>query len=539
VAVFWREIDIGTCVGISTQFKLEGEESVLFYPVPNSFVCSPDLKFVNHFRSVSLASFFLLLPACCLLHHSAPRTKKSRHHRHQQSCRAAAAATQYYFVALLVGASIHLSRPKLETKAMGETTKSNATVGQGEIPCSNDAQFWLDLGRAVGDDDTINPCVDIPSVVIVDSLTTTTTVAPSTEQKTSSTATAAYKTFYSCSSVDANGNSGGAASPSIPEDAIEVKLTYSYELHTSSPLDDDILSSLSNDITYDIADRYGLVDCSFDSSVTKRRSLRSLKKGDVLALDSMPLDKSVADKYACEVQVTPSSTTDTICTPVRGSMTVWLPTSTSNKTQIKSELLTIIENGMVSDSYTNEDVVKVVYVGKRTSDTTKDLEMDPAKEQETLGSQYSESSNGSPLIATGISLFFVAIAVAIILVMYNRRKRRRKYFSDGPDDTTMGYPNHSSSLAAQAALADRQQQFASKDPDDIQLLPSMDRIDMRSVYSSEGSTSMDAETENYTDGTVGKYNYMYDGNEASDLAAMGMSSTLATQTFHPDVPSVE
>ena len=424
-------------------------------------------------------------------------------------------------------------------KAMGDTTKSNATAGQGEIPCSNDAQFWLDLGRAVGDDDTINPCVDVPSVVIVDSLSTT-TVAPSTEQKTSSTAATAYKTFYSCSSDDANGNGGGAASPSITEDAIEVILTYNYELHTSSPLNNDILSSLSNDITYDIADRYGLVDCSFDSSVTKRRSLRSLKKGDVLALDSMPLDKSVADKYACEVQVTSSSTTDTICTPVRGSMTVWLPTSTSNKTQIKSELLTIIEKGMVSDSYTNEDVIKVVYVGKRTSDTTKDLEMDPAKEQEeALGSQYSKPSNGSPLIATGISLFFVAIAVAIILVMYNRRKRRRKYFSDGPDDTTMGYPNHSSSLAAQAALADRQQQFASKDPDDIQLLPSMDRIDMRSVYSSEGSTSMDAETENYTDGTVGKYNYMYDGNEASDLAAMGMASTLATQTFHPDVPSVE
>ncbi len=406
---------------------------------------------------------------------------------------------------------------------MGDLVNSNSTATvaeQGEIPCSNDAQFWLDLGRAVGDDDTINPCVDVPSVVIIDSSSTTTT-APLTEESKTSTTTVEYKTFYSCSG-DAGSSEANDAS-SIDADATQIKLMYDYELYTSSPLDNGLLSSLSNDMVYDLADRYGLVDCNFDSSAAKRRSLRSLKKGDVIALDSMPLDKSLADKYECEVQVTLSSHGATTCTPIRGSMIAWLPKSTSNTVQIKSELLTEIENGMISNSYTNEDVVKVVFVGKRTTavvdnDGSKDLEVNKAKEDSVVGSRNSKSSNRSPLIAIGVSLFFVAIALAVMLVMYNRRKRQRKYFSDGPDD--MGYSNNNSSLAAKAALADRQQHFASRDPDDIQLLPSMDKIDMRSVY----STSTDAETENYMAG--------------SDLAVMGMW-TSTTQTLNNEAPSVE
>ncbi|KAL7428333.1 hypothetical protein ACHAXH_002847 [Discostella pseudostelligera] len=426
---------------------------------------------------------------------------------------------------------------------MGDTTTNNNAAEQGEIPCSNDSQFWLDLGRVVDDDDTYNPCfnVTIPEIVIVDSASTT-TAPPSTEDRSSST----YKTFYSCFSDDSTieMNTNGVTS-TLTADATKVFLTYDYDLITSKPLDDKILTSLSNDMAYDLADRYGLVDCNIEPS-TKRRSLRSLKVGDVIALDNSPLDQNLADQYECEVPDTLLSTTTTtidttiVCTPVRGFMKAWLSKSTTNKVQIKSELLTMIENGMLFDSYTNEDVLKTVYVGRRPENTGSDnLGAVNSANVEAIGSQQSEPTKRSPLIAIGMSLFFVAIALAVALVAYNRRKRRRKYFSDGPDD--MSNPKNSA-LAVQAALADRHE-HAPKDPDDIQLLPSMDKIDMRSVYS-DGTSSADAHTENYTDGTVGKYSFMYDGlyhadGRGSDLAAMGMASSLATQTFNNEAPRVD
>lgn len=162
-----------------------------------------------------------------------------------------------------------------------------------------------------------------------------------------------------------------------------------------------------------------------------------------------------------------------------------------------------------------------------------------------------------------------------------RRKRRSQYFSDGPSDGDMGN-NGSSSLAARAVLSSSPQ----RDPDDVQLLPSPDKLDMRSVYSEDMST--DCETENYTydnydnKDAVSKYGNLYGGhygnggadvlktlpsNSAGDattedfcdnsnmnnadtpksemsgtsrvstgssaLAAMGVASTLAARSFTP------
>ena len=103
------------------------------------------------------------------------------------------------------------------------------------------------------------------------------------------------QSFYSCSP-----NSSSANTP--PSNSKEVTLTYDYELHTSSPLNDDILSKLEDSITNDIANKYGLVTCS--SIQEERRHLRAssqkqqraLQAGDVLAVGSNPEDKSLSDK---------------------------------------------------------------------------------------------------------------------------------------------------------------------------------------------------------------------------------------------------
>ena len=55
-----------------------------------------------------------------------------------------------------------------------------------------------------------------------------------------------------------------------------------------------------------------------------------------------------------------------ICTPIRGRMTAWLPSSTTSVQDVETELLSFIKNGMSSDSYVTGKVVKVAYVGPRT-----------------------------------------------------------------------------------------------------------------------------------------------------------------------------
>ena len=103
------------------------------------------------------------------------------------------------------------------------------------------------------------------------------------------------QSFYSCSP-----NSSSANTP--PSNSKEVTLTFDYELHTSSPLNDDILSKLEDNFTTDIANKYGLVTCS--SIQEERRHLRAssqnqmrvLQAGDVLAVGSNPEDESLSDK---------------------------------------------------------------------------------------------------------------------------------------------------------------------------------------------------------------------------------------------------
>ena len=111
----------------------------------------------------------------------------------------------------------------------------------------------------------------------------------------------ALNSFYSCSTN------------SSPTDDIEVTLTYDYELHTTSPLNDAVLSSFQNSITYDMARQHGLIDCNDinngssnadeeDQTVTL---FRALQLTEILALGSDPVDESLAS--SCKLPFLPFS----------------------------------------------------------------------------------------------------------------------------------------------------------------------------------------------------------------------------------------
>ena len=109
----------------------------------------------------------------------------------------------------------------------------------------------------------------------------------------------ALNSFYSCSTN------------SSPTDDIEVTLTYDYELHTTSPLNDALLSSFQNSITYDMERQHGLIDCtdinngSGNADEEDQTLFRALQLAEILALGSDPVDESLAS--SCKLPFLPFS----------------------------------------------------------------------------------------------------------------------------------------------------------------------------------------------------------------------------------------
>jgi hypothetical protein len=229
-------------------------------------------------------------------------------------------------------------------------------------------------------------------------------------------------------------------------------------------------------------------------------------------------------------------------------MTAYLP-GTIGTTELldkEMELLSYIESDI--SAYTNEDISKVVYIGSRpttSTSTNSDSSVNSvggvivgnaavATSESTSSSSSSSSSSksGISLLTGGIALFIVSIALIIImLVVYKRRRCRNSRNYQFENDINGGGGGG--------------RDVPSRDPDDIQLLPNPDKLDLRSVHSRDSILS-DADTENYShvddEGEEVDYidraiDYMDDAItkggsntniRSSELAALGMTSTLVT-----------
>ena len=246
------------------------------------------------------------------------------------------------------------------------------------------------------------------------------------------------------------------------------------------------------------------------------------------------------------VATTSRTSSSTYCTPMRGRMTAYLP-GTIGTTELldkEMELLSYIESDI--SAYTNEDISKVIYIGSRptTSTSTSDSSVNSvggvivgnaavATSESTSSSSSSSSSSsksGISLLTGGIALFIVSIALIIMLVVYKRRRCRNSRNYQFENDINGGGGGRD---------------VPSRDPDDIQLLPNPDKLDLRSVHSRDSILSY-ADTENYShvddEGEEVDYidraiDYVDDAItkggsntniRSSELAALGMTSTLVT-----------
>ena len=193
-------------------------------------------------------------------------------------------------------------------------------------------------------------------------------------------------------------------SPSVADDGsisfpgTEILLEYDYDLTTVADLDGNTLSGLDHAITKNLADIYELTSC-------KRRHLRGLETGiTLLALDSKPADVNVADTSECATEVVDKTTS---CAPISGFMTAYVESNTDAE-EAKTKLLALIEDGMASGKYADDNIIKTTYIGKR-----------PAKGagEGAIGEIQAVplEKKGLPAVAIGISVFLLGFAALVLL----------------------------------------------------------------------------------------------------------------------------
>ena len=264
-------------------------------------------------------------------------------------------------------------------------------------------------------------------------------------------------------------------------------------------------------------------------------------------------------------------------------MTAYLAgdSSASAEGEAEAQLLALIQSGMQSDAFVGGSVVAAMYVGTRPEDVPQDNEQTIAGDDNSGVAPGDGDSNiadvnlsaiegaqeavvdpatpSQPLLAIGLVIVTLAAVLALALGVYVRRRKRKQRCSDGPE-------GHGASLAALSPSPP-----TPRDPDDVHLLQSPERMDLRSIHSCDGSTDVETECyayegdDNRAREAASRYGDLYGGSfgdsgadvlttlsaETDDrtprcangrvgggsaLAAMGTASTLAARSWASQPP---
>ena len=217
------------------------------------------------------------------------------------------------------------------------------------------------------------------------------------------------KSYFSCSSPTV------ADDGSISFPGTEILLEYDYDLTTVADLDESTLSGLDDAITENLAEIFGLTACM-------RRHLRGLKPGiAILALDSKPADVSVASISECATQVVDETIS---CTPISGFMTAFVEPNTDAE-GAKVKLLSLIEDGMASGKYNDDNIIETSYIGSRpvkgADEVVDDINFPLMSEIKVVPLE----KKGPPTVAIAISVFLLGFAALVLLYEFVAHKPKK------------------------------------------------------------------------------------------------------------------
>lgn len=162
-----------------------------------------------------------------------------------------------------------------------------------------------------------------------------------------------------------------------------------------------------------------------------------------------------------------------MCTSVRGYITVWSDsTSTIDAT---ADILDRVKYGMNNGSYESGNISKVVYIGV-PSESNQPAEVDRANTITTISQEMTDQGTPatSVFLPVGISICALAMAAVALFIIHRRRKAHAE--RNGPNSSNT--PLHQRELQVQSIDLE----------DDINLLPSPDKLDMRPIHDTDSDT---------------------------------------------------
>eukprot|EP00579_Thalassiosira_antarctica_P008638 CAMPEP_0201884712 /NCGR_PEP_ID=MMETSP0902-20130614/17511_1 /ASSEMBLY_ACC=CAM_ASM_000551 /TAXON_ID=420261 /ORGANISM="Thalassiosira antarctica, Strain CCMP982" /LENGTH=680 /DNA_ID=CAMNT_0048413719 /DNA_START=114 /DNA_END=2156 /DNA_ORIENTATION=- len=308
-----------------------------------------------------------------------------------------------------------------------------------------------------------------------------TTITPANDTfDTSNVDETTYPSFYSCTATseedlvqgNGDGNSNGGNYEELP-------FRFNYEIYTSTSVDDitTVLSTFERQLANGVASSLGLVDCPDSSSGSgeiddtavefakrsggaahypweggrqlmpfggMRRTLQKERSGGnkknrllesttIVGVSMDPTDELDTDLLNC----TSSATLDTPskCSPIIGAMTVWMTNAqqrhlrqlvdTDSKEEQEAMLFDTVQSYIEQneESYLNDELLHVAYIGQRNLTTVGDTNIDGA--QETIDMDAGDDGGlKNPLIALAAVGVFLALVIFGAAWVYRRRRQR-------------------------------------------------------------------------------------------------------------------
>ncbi|EJK69549.1 hypothetical protein THAOC_09181 [Thalassiosira oceanica] len=423
-------------------------------------------------------------------------------------------------------ATISVSDPTADETVDVESPTLTTTVAQEEVLSSTPTTFNVTTTTAPANEQSAITTAQTSSTAISTQVTsiTTTSSALQTPAPVPQTVNDWDHADHSCLTLELKQNGNALESGS----SSEMTITYDYDLRTIMPLDGETLSSFENYIASDVAMnscflRRHLVEHSKKLLRGNRRSTSLIVRG----FSSNPVDTNLDDQYECTI---PSEESTSVCTPMRGQMTVFFDVFAEVCDQdalqkvsdeLESEVLFQIQEGMESDTYTeaSDNIVETVYIGPRQRGTVQSTSrrlvtcsLSPNEYTDASESAIvkppSEGNSSSNLLYIVTTVICVSVILALLLAFLaiRRSRRRKQLFSRGPEIDK----NQPDSPKTQAPMIVEIPQPI--DDYEQQLLPSPVKLDMRSICSDESSSaSALTESHEYKE-RASRYGDLYGGS---------------------------
>ena len=231
---------------------------------------------------------------------------------------------------------------------------------------------------------------------------------------------------------------------------------------------------------------------------------------------------------ACTSTTPEQLAAQSVCSPILGAMTSWLTvsqrrqlrhlaetSSTSEEEMLLSTIETYINTNQ--DTYLNDDLLHVSYIGDRSTTEQVDAGLDTSKIE--INPPNDDGMNPG-MIGLAVAIAVLAIIAALVGVAYHRRRQRRqRQFSPGPDVEEGAFPSYGLTPESESLGNSANDTEAAANEENI---PQKDLFGMADVAKSDDDIEEEGEVGDEEQASPKP-------TAASSLAALGAATVIARE----------